>query len=64
MKLNIIIEDKDIGERSFLLQVFGHDILAKIIMKHHRNIFFKRVSAGVKIRGEEAVLCHKGTLYS
>ena len=35
---------------SFLLQVFGHAILAKIIIKHHRNIFFERVRAGVKIR--------------
>ena len=35
--------------------LFGHVILAKIIIKHHKKIFFERVSAVVKIRGKEAV---------
>ena len=41
----------------------SHAILAKITIKHHRNIFFERISAGVKIRFKEAVLRHKDTLY-
>ena len=48
---------------AFFFQVFGHAVLAKIILKHLRNTLFERVSAGVKIRVEEAVLRHKDTLY-